>query len=125
MDNFYYLACSSFIIGKQCMKKIIPTTTNIWHCPKCNVDIVDCDYRYLLKIDLQDHTGEILSSIAFEDVASSLMGITSTDLHLMSLESDAIEEIVSKVQFTQHLFTLSAKQETFQDIQHLKVIIMR
>lgn len=59
MDSFYYISCPSIVGKKKCMKKLIPQNTGMWFCPKFNVEVRDCDYRYLLKIDIQDHTGEL------------------------------------------------------------------
>ena len=71
--------------------QIIPTTTNNWHYPNCNVDISECDCKYLLKIDLSDHIEELLSFVAFEDVAYTIMGISAKDLDFFSFEPDAIK----------------------------------
>ena len=88
-------------------EKIIRTTTNNWHCPKCNVDIYECDCKYLLKIDLQDHIEELLSFVSFEDVASTIIGINAKDVHLLLLEPNTIKEIISNIQCKQtslHIF---------------------
>ena len=124
-DNFYYLACPLISDSKQCMKKIIKNSTNGWHCPKCEVDLSDCDYRYLLKLKLQDHTTSLESVIAFEDASTELLGIAAKDLHLLSSDPSAIREIFSMVECTQFLLTLSIKMETFKDKPQLKVLIMR
>jgi len=57
MDNFYYISFPSIVDGKKCMKKLIPQNIAMWFCPKCNTEVTDCDYRYLLKIDIQAHIG--------------------------------------------------------------------
>ena len=124
-DNFYYLACPLLSDSKQCMKKLIKNSTNGWHCPKCEVDLSDCDYRYLLKLTLQDHTTSLESVVAFEDASTELLGIAAKDLHLLSSDPSAIREIFSKVECTQFLLTLSIKMETFKDKPQLKVLIMR
>ena len=107
------------------MKKIIKNSTNGWHCPKCDIDLSDCDYRYLLKLKLQDHTTSLEAVIAFEDASTELLGIAAKDLHLLSSDPSAIKEIFSKVQCTQFLLTLSIKMETFKDKSQFKVIITR
>eukprot|EP00253_Pinus_taeda_P005195 PITA_05195 len=84
MDSFYYISCQSLVGRKKCMKKLIPQNTGLWFCPKCNAKVRDCDYRYLLKIDIQDDTGELASTVAFEDAGSSILGNNAKDFYLLS-----------------------------------------
>ena len=110
---------------KTMHEKNVKNDTNGWHCPKCEVDLSDCDYRYLLKLKLQDHTTSLESVVAFEDASTELLGIAAKDLHLLSSDPSAIKEIFSKVECTQFLLTLSIKMETFKDKPQLKVLLMR
>ena len=88
-------------------------------------EVTDCDYRYLLKIDIQDHTGQFLSIVSFEDTASTILGVNAKDFYLLSEDPDVIKEIVSKSLWTDHIFTLSVKTETFRDIPRLKCVIIK
>ena len=75
MDDFHFLACPLFVDGIQCMKKISHKVGNIWHCGKCDGEFLECDYRYILKVDLEDITGQLHGVAASDDVAKQLMGI--------------------------------------------------
>ena len=125
MDNLYYLSCPSIVDKKKCMKKLIPKNAKTWYFPKCNTEVTDYDYIYLLKIDVQDHTGQLLSTVAFEEAASTILGVNAKDLYLLSEDPDVIKEIVSKALWTDHIFTLSVKTETFRDIPRLKCVIIK
>ena len=85
-------------------------------CPKCNTEVTDCDYKYILKIDIEDHTGELASTVAFEDMGSTILGINAKDFYLLSSNLDLIREIVSKALWMDHTFTLSVKTETFKEL---------
>ena len=52
------------------MKNIAQKVGYIWHCAKCDGEFLDCDYRYILKVDLEDITGYLHGVIAFNDVAN-------------------------------------------------------
>jgi len=125
MDSFYYISCPSIVGGKKCMKKLIPQNTGMWFCPKCNVEVSDSDYRYLLKIDIQDHTSELASTISFEDVGSTILGNNSKDFYLLSSDPELIKEIVSKALWTDHIFTLSVKTENFNGLPRFKCVIIK
>ena len=77
MDDFYFLACPLFVDGIQCMKKIAQKVGDIWNCAKCDGEFLECDYRYILKVDLEDVTRSIHVVIAFDDVANQLMGVST------------------------------------------------
>eukprot|EP00253_Pinus_taeda_P012080 PITA_12080 len=125
MDSFYYISCSSLVGGKKCMKKLIPQNTGMWFCPKCNAEVRDCDYRYLLKIDIQDHTGELASTVTFKDAGSTILGNNAKDFYLLSSDPKLIKEIVSRALWTDHIFTLSVKTETFKELPRLKCVIIK
>ena len=67
---------------------------DIWHCAKCDGEFLECDYRYILKVDLEDVTGYLHGVIAFDDAANQLMGISAKDLCLLSTETTSLNEIV-------------------------------
>ena len=91
------------------MKKIADKVGDIWHCGKCDGDFVECDYRYILKVDLEDITGNIHGVIDFDDDAKQLMGISSKDPCLLATESTSIAEIVQRICKKQLLLTLSIR----------------
>ena len=67
-------------------------------------------------------TGNIHGVIPFDDVANQLMGISSKDLCLLSIEAASIVEIVYKIRNKQLLLTLSVRTETY-GISCLKFVI--
>lgn len=125
VNDFYFLSYPMSFNGMQCMKRVIYHSNDLWHCTKCSGDFSKCYYRYILKLELQDHTSRIPNVTAFDDVASQLMGITAKDLFLLSDEPDAMHEIVSRVACHHFLFTLSVKLECFNGIERYKTTLIK
>ena len=124
MDEFYFLACPLFVDEIQCMKNIAQKVGDIWHCAKCDGEFLECDYRYILKVDLEDVTGSIHGVIAFDDAANQLMGISAKDLCLLSTETTSLDEIVQRICNKKLLLTMSIKTETFCGVARLKFVIV-
>ena len=91
---------------------------------KCDREFPECDYRYILKVDLKDVTGNIHGVISFDDAANQLMGISAKDLCLISTELTLISEIVNRICKKQLLLTLSIRTDTFSRNACLKVLIV-
>ena len=109
MDDFHFLACPLFVDGVQCMKKVADRAFNTWHCSKCDGEFTECDYKYILKLSLQDHTGQINGATTFDDAANKLLGVFAKDLCMLATEPSAIKDISLHVTSRQYLFTLSIK----------------
>ena len=54
MDDFYFLACPLLFYGIQCIKNIAHKVGDIWNCGKCDGEFLECDSRYILKVELED-----------------------------------------------------------------------
>ena len=106
------------------MKKIVNKVGDIWHCGKCDGEFIECDYRYILKVDLEDLTRNIHGVIAFDNVANQLMGISAKYMCLLATESTSIVEIVQRICKKQLLLTLSVRTEMFCGIAWLNFLIV-
>ena len=124
MDDFHFLAFPLFVDGIQCMKKVAHRAFNTWHCNKCDGEFTECDYRYILKLSLQDHTGQINGATTFDDAANKLLGVSAKDLCLLATEPLAIKDISLHITSRPYLFTLSIKTETFNSSTRLKTTIV-
>ena len=49
------------------MKNISKKVGDIWHCGKCDGEFFECDYSYILNVDLEHVTGYLHGVIAFDD----------------------------------------------------------
>ena len=124
MDEFHFLACPLFVDGVQRMKKVAHRYFNTWHCSKCDGEFTECAYRYILKLSLQDHTGQINGATTFDDAANKLLGVSAKDLCLLASEPSAIKDLSLHVTSRRYLFTLSIKTETFNFSTCLKTTIV-
>ena len=84
----------------------------------------ECDYRYILKVDLEDVTRTIHGVITFDDDANQLMGISAKDLCLLATESTSIAEIVQRICKKQLLLNVSIRTNMFCGNTCLKVVIL-
>nr|DAD19355.1 TPA_asm: hypothetical protein HUJ06_020818 [Nelumbo nucifera] len=127
VDNFCYTACPIMIGDRPCNKKVINNGDGKWRCDRCDQSVDDCEYRYLIQFQIQDHTG-LTWVTAFQECGEEMMGISARDLYYLKYEEQDDEKfakIIRKVLFTRYLFKLKVKEETFSDEQRLKVTVIK
>ena len=124
MDDFHFLACPLFVDGVQCVKKIAHRAFNTWHCSKCDGEFTKCEYKYILKLSLQDHTGQINMATTFDDASNQLLSVSAKYLFLLTTEPSTINDISLQLTLRQYLFTLSMKTRTFNSTTRLKPTIV-
>ena len=106
------------------MKKIAHRAFNTWHFNKCDGEFTECDYRYILMLSLQDHTGQINGATTFDDATNKLLGVSAKDLCLLATEPSAVKDLSLHVTSRRYLFTVSIKTETFNSSTCLKTTIV-
>ncbi|XP_021750089.1 replication protein A 70 kDa DNA-binding subunit A-like [Chenopodium quinoa] len=125
-DNFCYTACPLMIGDRQCSKKVTKSGNTRWVCDRCNQEFEECDYRYLLQAQIQDHSG-VTWVTAFQEAGEEILGCSAKELYtLKSEEQDEMfaEAIRSKI-FVPFLFKLKIKEETFGEEQRVKTTVIR
>lgn len=70
---------------------------NTFQYPKCLDEFNECDFNYVLKMNIQDDIGELGKFLAFEGPANALLGVTTKDLQLLLTEPDVAQDIFVKV----------------------------
>ncbi|KAI4372180.1 hypothetical protein MLD38_010447 [Melastoma candidum] len=128
VDNFCYTACPLLIGDRKCNKKVTNNGDGKWRCDRCDRFVDECEYRYILQLQIQDHTG-LTWVTAFQEAGEEIMGIPAADLfHLRTdpdSENDRFGEVVRKVLFTKFVFKLKVKEETFSDEQRVKSTVVK
>ncbi|KAK8919014.1 hypothetical protein KSP39_PZI021782 [Platanthera zijinensis] len=122
VDNFCYTACPLMVVDRQCSKKVNNNGDGTWHCDRCNQSFPECDYRYILQFQIQDHTG-VTWVTAFQECGEEILGVPAKELYFLKYEEQdelKFAEVVRKVLFSQYLFKLKVKEETFSDEQRVK-----
>lgn len=125
VDNFCYTACPIAIGDRQCNKKVTNNGDGKWRCDRCDRCVDECDYRYILQIQIQDHTGQAWVT-AFQESGEEIMGISAKELFYLRTEHDEkFGEIIRKVFFTKFILKLKVKEEIFSDEQRVKSTIVK
>ncbi|KAJ4779252.1 Replication A 70 kDa DNA-binding subunit [Rhynchospora pubera] len=126
VDSFSYSACPLMINDKQCNKKVTNNGDGTWRCDRCDQNLPDCDYRYLIKFDIQDHTGMVRVT-AFQDAGEQIMGRPAKDLHQIKYKEDDNEkfsEIIRSARFKQFIFKLKVQEESYQEVQQVNITVV-
>lgn len=127
MDNFCYPGCPILVGDRQCNKKVTNNGDGKWRCDKCDQSVDDCEYRYLIQFQIQDHTG-LTWVTAFQEVGEEIMGISAKDLYYLKNEEQDDEkftEIARAALFCKYIFKLKVKEETFSDEQRVKSTVVK
>lgn len=126
-DSFCYTACPNKIGERQCNKKVTNNGDGTWRCEKCEQTVDECDYRYILQLQINDHTG-LTWVTAFQESGEDIMGVPAKELYFMKYEEQDDEkfaEITHAVLFTKYLFKLKVQENTFNDEQRVKSTVVK
>ena len=124
-DNFCYTACPLMIGDRQCNKKVTWVIKD--GCDRCNQEFEECDYRYLLQVQIQDHTG-LTWVTAFQESGEEILGCSAKEMYLMKYElqdDTRFGEIIHSRLFHQYLFRLKIKEELYGDEQRVKITVVK
>uniref|UniRef100_A0A1D1XHA3 Replication protein A subunit n=1 Tax=Anthurium amnicola TaxID=1678845 RepID=A0A1D1XHA3_9ARAE len=127
VDNFCYTACPLMVGDRPCNKKVNNNGDGTWRCDRCDQSFPECEYRYLLQLQIQDHTG-LTWVTAFQESGEEIIGVTAKELYLLKYEEQddvKFAEIIRKVLFNEYLFKLKVKEETFSDEQRVKSTVVK
>ncbi|KAI3443580.1 hypothetical protein Pfo_000245 [Paulownia fortunei] len=126
-DTFCYTACPLMIGDRQCNKKVTKSGNSRWLCDRCNQEFDDCDYRYLLQVQVQDHTG-LTWVTAFQETGEEILGCSAKELYMLKYEAQddlRFVEIIRNCLFTEFLLRLKIKEEIYGDEQKVKITIVK
>jgi len=118
-DNFAYPAClgEQSEKGDKCSKKVIQDTDGTWRCERCNINNPRPLYRYLLSLNVNDHTGQLWLS-CFDDIGQMIMGMSADELtELKENDTAATEKAFDNANCKAMTFKVRAKMHTYQDVQ--------
>ncbi|KAJ3699164.1 hypothetical protein LUZ61_002869 [Rhynchospora tenuis] len=126
-DTFCYTACPSIIGERNCNKKVKKSSSGNWICERCEKEFKECEYRYLLQVQVQDHTGTTWVT-AFQESGEEILGLPAKDLHIIKNEDmDEVRfaEIIKRCLFQQFLFKLKIKEEHHGEEHKVKVTVIK
>lgn len=119
--SFCYPACRS----EGCNKKVTDMGDGTWRCEKCNINHDRPEYRYIMSINVNDHTGQLWLS-CFDDTARIIMGGKTAD-ELMELQSEGdprFSEEFEAANCKTLIFRCRAKMDTYADQQRYAFFLL-
>lgn len=126
-ESFCYTACPTMNGDRACNKKVTNNGDGKWWCDKCDKGVDECDYRYIIQFQIQDHTG-LTWVTAFQEAGIELIGVPAKELYHLRYEynnEERFSEIMRQVMFNKYLFKLKVKEETFSDEQRVKSTVVK
>lgn len=126
-DTFCYTACPLMIGDRQCNKKVTRSGDSRWQCDRCNQEFAECEYRYLLQAQIQDHSG-LTWVTAFQESGEEILGCSAKELYSLKYElqdDTRFAEIIRGRLFQQYLFRLKIKEEMYGDEQKVKITVIK
>jgi replication factor A1 len=113
-DNVAYPACQT----ESCNKKVVEINPGEWRCEKCDKTWDRPDYRYIMSVNVGDHTGQLWLS-CFNECGLQIMGVPANDLMAMREEGETTKEegLFNDANCKSFIFKCKAKMDTFQDQQ--------
>lgn len=112
-DNLTYPACAS----GTCNKKVTELDPGQWRCEKCDKTFPQPQHRYIMLMNVSDHTGQLWLS-CFDEVGKLVMGVSANELVEAKEENEhAAEEIMRNANCRTWIFRCRAKTEYFGDQQ--------
>ena len=111
-DNatFAYPAC----LTANCNKKVVESGDK-WRCEKCNLEHDRPEYRYIMGIDVSDHTGHMWIS-CFDDTGRIIMGKSANDvMDLQRREDGSFNLAFEQANCKKLSFRCRAKMDSYGD----------
>jgi replication factor A1 len=110
-QNWAYAACRS----EGCNKKVTDMNDGTWRCERCNVSHERPEYRYIMQVNVCDHSGQMWLS-CFDDVGRIIMGMSADELTELTEEDEAKRATAFEDANCRTLsFRCRAKMDTYQD----------
>jgi len=117
-DNIAYPACQT----EGCNKKVLENNPGEWRCEKCDKTWDRPEYRYIMSVNVSDHTGQIWIS-TFDDVGRMIMGMTANELTALKEENEkAYQDKVTEANCNTWVFRCRAKMDSFQETTRYVVL---
>jgi replication factor A1 len=112
-ENFCYPACSS----EGCNKKVLEVEPGQWRCERCDKSFPKPQYRYIMSVNVSDHTGQLWLS-CFDETGRMIMGMSADELmDIKETDSKRLSDVFSEANCRTWNFKCKARMDTFQEQQ--------
>lgn len=125
--KMYYPACTLSFNGKQCNKKLVEHDGGTWYCNRCDGQC-EPEWRYILHLQINDHTGEYWAS-AFNEVGPELLGMAAADIRRLA-EGDMedlneFHAVTTRAANKPYLFKLKITEEVYNEEPKRRVTVVK
>ncbi|KAF2204931.1 replication protein-like protein A 70 kDa DNA-binding subunit [Delitschia confertaspora ATCC 74209] len=119
-----YPACQS----EGCSKKVLEENPGEWWCEKCQKKWPKPEYRYIMQVNVADHTGQMWLS-CFDKQGRGIMGMSADQLQELKLQDeqngthtfdDALQDATCK----QFSFKVKASMEVYNDSPRIRYAVL-
>jgi len=118
-DTFAYPAC----ISKDCSKKVMDVGDG-WRCEKCDITHPNPQYRYIMSVNVNDHTGQLWLN-SFDEPGKVIMGMSADELTGIKEEDEArASQIFEAANCKKWNFRCRAKMDTYGDNPRVRYQVM-
>ncbi|KAK4104242.1 replication factor-a protein [Parathielavia hyrcaniae] len=118
--DFAYPAC----LSENCNKKVTDMGDGTWRCEKCDTTHERAQYRYIMSIDISDHTGHIWLS-CFDEQAKMIMGKTADELMEAEQRDDgSFAAAFDAANCRKLVFRCRAKMDTYGEQTRVRYQVM-
>ncbi|KAK8183602.1 hypothetical protein HDK77DRAFT_475024 [Phyllosticta capitalensis] len=117
-ETFAYPACAS----QGCNKKVVETEPGQWRCEKCDLTHPRPEWRYIMNINVSDHTGQMWLS-GFDESGRDIMGMSANELVEMKENDETTtraDKTFADATCKTWVFRCRAKLDTFQDQERVR-----
>ncbi|KAL3435717.1 hypothetical protein BDV09DRAFT_167148 [Aspergillus tetrazonus] len=115
-DNLCYPAC----LSEGCNKKVTELDPGQWRCERCDKTHPRAEYRYIMLVNVSDHTGQLYLN-CFDDVGRLLLGMSANQLmELPQNDGKALGNVIQNATCRTWTFGCRAKIDHYGDQQRIR-----
>lgn len=112
-ENFCYPACRE----QGCNKKVVDLENGQWRCEKCDKTFDKPEYRYIMSVNVSDHTGQLWLN-CFDETGRQIMGMSADELmEIKEVDEKKLSDIFSDANWKEWNWKCRARMDNFQDKQ--------
>ncbi|ETS74901.1 hypothetical protein PFICI_13385 [Pestalotiopsis fici W106-1] len=118
-ETFCYPACPN----EGCNKKVVDQGDG-WRCEKCDATHPQPQYRYIMQINVNDHTGQLWLS-CFDDTGRQIMDMSADHaMNLRETDEASLTAAFDRANCTKFTFRVRAKMDTYGEVSRVRYQVM-
>lgn len=113
-ESLSYPACQN----SDCNKKVVEIDHGQWRCERCDKTWDKPQYRYIMSLNVSDHTGQLWLSV-FDNEGRMILGKTADEVQELKEGDDkpSLDAVFQEATCKTYVFRVKAKMDSFRDEQ--------